>query len=140
MRREKASRALPKTLYELRKYRELPRLNIVITLIFLLLGCSKSDESIVLSNNELSDVKPLTEVVEYLYEKPEIDEEVIEKIEFIIQGKIVVVRALNPEITNLKELVQKDLSVLQSDEINTIISKMEQIISQINTQKTGTNN
>ena len=46
---------------------------------------------------------------------------------------------INPEITNLKELVQKDLSVLQSDEINTIISKVEQIISQINTQKTDTN-
>jgi molecular chaperone DnaK (HSP70) len=47
---------------------------------------------------------------------------------------------MNPEITNLKELVQKDLSVLQSEEINTIISKMEQIISQVSTQETNTNN
>ena len=44
------------------------------------------------------------------------------------------VTEFNPEITNLKELVTKELSVVESNEINKIITKVEQIISQITSE------
>merc|ERR1711907_655720 len=43
------------------------------------------------------------------------------------------VTEFNPEIANLKELVTKDLSEIETEEINKIISKMEQMISEITT-------
>merc|ERR1712146_498751 len=43
------------------------------------------------------------------------------------------VTELNTEVANLKELVTKDLSEIETEEINKIISKMEQMISEITT-------
>jgi molecular chaperone DnaK len=49
------------------------------------------------------------------------------------------VTKFNPEITSLKELVTKELSVVESNEINKIITKMEQIISQITDENKNSN-
>jgi molecular chaperone DnaK (HSP70) len=46
---------------------------------------------------------------------------------------------VNTEVENLKELVQKDLTVLENDEINQIITKMEQVILKIGEQNTSPN-
>ena len=48
------------------------------------------------------------------------------------------VTEFNPEIANLKELVTKDLSEIETEEINKIISKMEQMISEITTANKDT--
>ncbi len=52
--------------------------------ILVLFGCSKADDSSIESDNALHDLKPLIEVVEYMYSNPPKDDSVTKKIEGII--------------------------------------------------------
>ena len=80
---------------------ELKKIVTLLVIGFLILGCDKKDDVTVISNNQLNDLKPLVEVAEYLYSNPAADKSIVKKVEGMIYGKVIGVRALQPEITKL---------------------------------------
>ena len=115
---------------------------------------SGEQQSIVIEGASTLDKKEIEEMIQNAEKYASADKEKLEKVSIKTRAyntidqyeKLVendenftdelknTITEVNKEVENLKELVQKDLKVLEADEINQIITKMEQVILQIGGQ------
>ena len=77
-------------------------------------GCAKESEEIHFSAHTLNDMGPIVEVVKYLYQNPPDDESVTRKMEFVVYGKILALKAMAPEIELLNGMSIKGLCAVIS--------------------------
>merc|ERR1712023_583878 len=89
---------------------------------------SGEQQSIVIEGASTLDKKEIEEMIQNAEKFASVDKEKREKVNLKTKAY-----NLNTEVANLKELVTKDLSEIETEEINKIISKMEQMISEITT-------
>ncbi len=66
-------------------------------------------DEIYFSNHTLNDMRPIVEVVEYLYANPPEDESVTKKMEFVVYGKILALKGMTPNIERLNGMSIKGL-------------------------------
>lgn len=120
---------------------------------------SGEEQSIVIEGASTLDKKEIEEMIQNAEKFASVDEEKREKVNLKTKAYYIIdeyerlvendenftdelkntITEVNTEVENLKELVQKDLTVLENDEINQIITKMEQVILKINEQNTSPN-
>jgi len=120
---------------------------------------SGEEQSIVIEGASTLDKKEIEEMIQNAEKFASVDEEKREKVNLKTKAYYIIdeyerlvendenftdelkntITEVNTEVENLKELVQKDLTVLENDEINQIITKIEQVILKINEQNTSPN-
>lgn len=98
--------------------------------ILALLGCSDID-STTAAGNELSDIKPLWEILVEVNKSSDIEDSAIEKVEFLIIQKIMVVRSLRPDVSKLNGSALEGLcaAVLYSESSYFNIGEKDRVIS-----------
>ena len=72
-----------------------------ILCILLVSGCANERDGIYYSDLILNDMQPIVEVVEYLYANPPHEESITKKMEFVVYGKVLALKAIDSGIERL---------------------------------------